>query len=61
MINITDLKEDDIGRKVIYQSHPLSKKEEGRITSFNKTWVFVDYDNTGRGQPTPPKQLIFID
>jgi hypothetical protein len=38
--------QDDIGRKVIYREHgdfPGRKLEEGVITSFNSTCVFVRY------------------
>lgn len=58
MIDITKLTEEDKNRKVIYTD--FGKKEEGRITSWNDTYIFVDYDNTGRGQATKPEQLDFI-
>lgn len=48
---------EHIGRMVIYENPP--KKEEGRITSYNDSFVFVDYDNTGRGQATPYEFLTF--
>ena len=47
---------DDIGRKVIYKP----KNEEGRITSFNDRFVFVDYSNSGRGQATKREDLKFL-
>lgn len=57
MIDITKLTEEDKDRKVIFENG--EKKEEGRITSWNNTFIFVDYDNTGRGQATKPENLIF--
>jgi len=57
MIDITKLTEEDKDRKVIFEND--EKKEEGRITSWNNTFIFVDYDNTGRGQATKPENLIF--
>lgn len=60
MINIKELSiENDVNRKVIY-SPEFGEKEEGRITSWNDTFIFVDYDNTGRGQATRPSDLEFI-
>lgn len=59
-IDITKLTEADIARKVVYQSHPGAEFEEGRITSFNDRFVFVDYTNAGRGQATDPRMLQFI-
>ena len=35
--------ERDIGRMVIYRSDPFNPPEEGVITSFNDTCVFVRY------------------
>lgn len=57
MIDITKLTDEDKDRKVIYTCD--DKKEEGRITSWNDTFIFVDYDNTGRGQATRPDMLEF--
>jgi hypothetical protein len=52
MINPT---KSDINRLVIYRN-----KEKGRITSFNNSYVFVDYSNTGRGIATSRKDLEWI-
>ena len=62
MIKISELtKESDINRKVIYQpQHSNGKIEEGRITSWNDTYIFVDYSNSGRGIATRPEDLSFI-
>lgn len=59
-INNISLNESHVNRKVVFTSYDGAKLEEGRITSWNDTWVFVDYDNTGRGRATDPKQLEFI-
>ncbi len=59
MIQINKLQPTDKDRKVVYRpTH--GKMEEGRITSWNDSFVFVDYDNTGRGQATKPEDLEFI-
>ena len=43
MIKIETLTKDDIGRWVEYDSGH-SKKEKGRIKSWNKNWIFVVYN-----------------
>jgi hypothetical protein len=59
MIHIEELRPTDKDRKVVYRpSH--GKMEEGRITSWNESFIFVDYDNTGRGQATKPEDLDFV-
>lgn len=55
MIEIHKLTANDIGRKVVNL-----QKDEGLITSFNDTYIFVDYQNVGRGQATSPRDLNFI-
>lgn len=57
MIKIEELTEDDINRKVIYTSSHI--KEEGIITSFNNSFIFVCFDGTGRGQACKPSDLEF--
>ena len=59
MIDIKLLKESDKGRLVTYQPYNSAKPEHGRITSWNNKWIFVDYQNVGRGQATPPNKLSF--
>lgn len=54
---LNKLKESDKGRKVIYSSY--KEKEEGIITSWNKSFIFVCFDNSGRGQACRPTDLIF--
>lgn len=65
MINIKDLTQEDIGRSVQYTPFDdcsPSEYEYGHITSFNDTFVFVDYGkNCGRGQGTNPSDLNFIN
>jgi hypothetical protein len=60
MIDPKVLKPEDKDRLVVYRSYPEANPEQGRITSWNESFVFVDYDNTGRGQATPPSKLEFI-
>ena len=51
----------DIDRKVVYlPSAKYGQLEEGRITSFNDHFVFVDYSNSGRGVATNPFDLEFL-
>jgi len=45
MIKITDLKDSDIGRLVIYRSKGGDKKERGKISSWNDEFIFVNYEN----------------
>lgn len=60
MIDVKKLTPSDINRKVVYSAYEGAKLEEGRITSFNNKFVFVDYQNVGRGQATPPDKLEFV-
>jgi len=60
MINPSELKSEHVNRLVVYRSHEGARPEQGRITSWNDRFIFVDYDNTGRGQATPPEKLDFI-
>lgn len=54
-----NLQQSDVGRLVVYTSKGKDKTQFGRITSFNERFVFVDYDNTGRGQATSYEDLSF--
>lgn len=56
MIDIEKLTEEDIGREVKYDNGYII--DYGRITSFNKLFVFVDY-GTGHGQATYPHHLTW--
>ena len=60
-IKISELKESDINRGVVYDpGFPGGKLEEGRITSWNDRFIFVDYSNSGRGKATNPESLEFV-
>jgi len=59
MLKISELSSKDINRKVVYMPDG-QKTQEGRITSFNDKFIFVDYQNVGRGQATPPSKLYFL-
>lgn len=60
MINPEELKPEHKNRLIVYKSHEGSRPEQGRITSWNDKFIFVDFDNTGRGQATPPSKLEFV-
>lgn len=61
MIDITKLTELDKGRKVVYKANHLGHKgEEGKITSWNDHYIFVDYYKTGKGTATMPINLTFV-
>lgn len=62
MIEIKNLNESHVNRLVIYtpfEGCGSSEKQTGRITSWNDKLIFVDYDNTGRGQATNCSDLSF--
>ena len=57
-VNKKDLR---IGLEVIYfpeRGKGNSKKEPGKVTTWNDTFVFVDYDGTGHGKATKIEDLI---
>jgi hypothetical protein len=57
MIDITTLRKEDAHRLVIY-TDGTGDTEEGHITSWNDTFIFVDYGNScGRGIATSPYDL----
>lgn len=60
MIDITKLTEKDKNRLVVYRPRHTSVGEQGRITSWNDTFIFVDYTNVGRGNATNPQDLEFL-
>lgn len=60
MICINELTQEDIGKKVVYQSYEGAALEEGIVTSFNDTYIFVRYSTCSNGQATSPKDLTFI-
>ena len=55
IIKVTD---KDIGRKVIYD--PGYKIEEGIITSFNDTYVFVRYGSDTNSKATYYRDLRYL-
>lgn len=59
MINPTT---DDVGRKVVYRArHPNAELEEGVITSFNETCVFVRYGADVHSKGTDRRDLEWIN
>ena len=48
----------DIGRKVVYKS--FTGNEEGVITSYNESYVFVRYGSDTGSQATRYEDLSFI-
>lgn len=61
MIDIKKLVKDDVGREVVYTSYG-PKIEEGKITSWNDIYIFVDYGKRfGAGDATSPMDLAFKD
>ena len=61
MIDIEQLKEEDKGRSVVY-TDGVGNREQGYITSWNDTYIFVCYgpECCGRGIATYPSDLDFI-
>lgn len=59
-IDIETLSDSDINRHVVYKEGHRPE-EFGVITSFNDTFVFVDYNSDGRGHATKPEHLNFTD
>ena len=66
MIDITKLKESDVGRWVKYKGY--AKSDKGRILSWAKKWVFVVYNCDDKwddfkdyqGVATGPEFLTFM-
>ncbi len=59
MIKIENLTKEHKNRQVVY-TDGTGETEEGHITSWNDTYIFVDYGNScGRGIATDPKDLDF--
>lgn len=59
MIDISRLTDKDVNRLVVYMKF-RDKIEQGRITSWNDQFIFVDYTNVGRGVATKPEDLHFL-
>ena len=49
MIDIAELREEDIGRWVLYQGG-VGEKEKGRLKSWNDEFIFVVYKCDGQWQ-----------
>ena len=52
---------DNIGRAVVYQSHPAAPVEQGYITSVNHRYVFVRYGSDSTGKATRPDDLRWMN
>lgn len=52
--------EKDITRKVIYTERGTGRKEEGQITSFNDSYVFVKYNSSSTPQATRREDLTYV-
>ena len=50
----------DVGRMVIYRTAPNFEAENGVITSYNDTCVFVRYCGLSQSQPTSRCDLDFF-
>jgi len=62
-MKIENLKEDDVGRKVVYvpfEGCDPSMNEEGVITSWNERNVFVRYGSDYHSKATYPCDIEFI-
>ena len=57
-MKISDLKDSDVGRLVVYTAHH-GETEEGTISSWNDKFVFVRYTSGPNGTATDPDQLEF--
>ena len=57
MLYIGDLTEKDKGRMVIYLESFSKRKEEGVITSWNDSYIFVRYINDVGSKATRPNDL----
>lgn len=61
MINIQTLNDKHKGREVVYSDRRKRQIEFGKITSWNNTFIFVDYGaSNGRGIATRPEDLKFV-
>ena len=58
-IDITKLTESDIGKGVVYKTAPDYEPQQGYITSFNKSYIFVAFGTRtmGRGEACDPSDL----
>ena len=56
-IDINELKEEDKNRLVVYKNYRLERTEEGVITSWNDTYIFVRYGGDNHSKATSPRDL----
>jgi hypothetical protein len=59
-MNTNDLKSTDIGQLVIYDNG-CDPHEEGVITSWNDTYIFVRYGSDIHSKATKPEHLRFTN
>lgn len=62
MIHLENLTDKDKGRRVGYLLKAGDEIQEGKLSSWNETYIFVKYDkHTNWGSiPTPPEKLQFL-
>ena len=62
MIEIGGLKKKHVGRGVVYRDSFDRKPQQGRITSFNHKFIFVDFGSRtmGRGEACDPMDLEWL-
>ena len=61
-MKLEELKKSDVGRKVVYTPFvdcDPSLKEEGVITSWNDTFIFVRYGDEVHSKATTPSDIEF--
>jgi hypothetical protein len=47
----------DVGRRVLYRSHPNADPQIGRIVSLSDRYAYVCYDHDGRTHAIDPRTL----
>jgi len=62
MIKLDKLVASDIGRGVIYKTAPDFRPQQGYITGFNNSYVFVAFGQRtmGRGEACTPESLDWL-
>lgn len=58
-IRIADLKTEDVGRGVVYNNE-VTGNEDGTITSWNHSYVFVRFGRQVQGVACRPEDLEFL-
>ena len=54
-----DPQKSDLGRRVVYTEYVGGKIERGIITSYNPSYVFVQYDGDGYSKATDRANLDY--